>query len=1001
MELKKRGAFFSIDALIAVAIIFMIVIIAFPVVRQTTQQTELHYDVLTSLSNLKIGDYNNSYVQSLVAQGMIQNPNKTVLEQIGEFYITDPAQAKAIGNIVMSEFATNENIGLWFGNTLIASSNSSAYNPEDTVLIDTARQTITGIQNGTNVTGFSARAFLSSSLRDEYFYFGGYVGDGNISTKITYSGNITSALMELAISDDFELYINGIFSGNFAKSPSGLIPTEYSIPLDNFNSGENNLEIRGNYLHVTGGFIKITYEADLQYGEPEKYRFPGITGLVNLYDGFYIPETPDSLFISLHLDTDNTGILFNIGNVTIYNGSTSQEETITFSDAQLSSLLDYSSLSGKTTPLRLGLQNISFVTNGSRNADVFSVTDISGSMGGQKIADAKAANNVLIDVILNYSGNNIGLAAYQTWSEKNDFHTLSSNIASLKNEVGSWDAGGYTCVCCGILKATSCFEPNIFQDSFNGQAIGSNPIGWELSEGNGKIEIISPGLEGDRAVSIARLASQNPVMDHYFAPQDDKISFESTIRHNSGSGRVRIELEGTTSGFSTFEDYIIVRMYSGWIRNGNTQIAPYSLNVPYKIRIEVVPGANNYDLYVDDALVGDNIPVSSTRANVARISLTTESSNVNYDADGLKVFLTDGICEDPSQNSTRAMIVMSDGFGNRACGLDPVNDYNNDGDTTDDSSDHAIQAACDAYEKHNITVHAVGFGNGADEDTLQAIAACGNGSYYYADVDELALIYKELAENIIETTFNEQTIGTNQNLTTILYPDSYIEFNYTSISSPYGLIITKEEYFDNEFMCSFDLLPNSAILKANAVSYSGSKWTDRVVINDNEIYNLALFGRPYIELGDPYSINIPPYLLNTTNVLGLTTGVSPGNSSAGSASNKVIYTILTNVSGFSPITASANGCIWSIQFEDYSNLTSPIPSDYLGSEQCYYQQARREYNNNDAIQTAVYNLLAKLDIDSDGLVDAKFTEQNLEISTSQIKGIPFAWSTEAQVRLWR
>ncbi|NCO11106.1 hypothetical protein CO038_01025 [Candidatus Pacearchaeota archaeon CG_4_9_14_0_2_um_filter_39_13] len=805
MELKKEGAFFSIDALIAVAIIFLIITIAYPVVRQTTQQTELHYDILSSLSNLKVGDYDNAYVQSLIIDGTIQNPNNTLLEQIGEFYITDPEIAKTIGESILSDISTNENLGLWYGTTLIASKNKSSYDPDNSILIDTARQTITGIQNGTNVTGFSARAFLSSSLREEYFYFGGYIGDGNISTKIEFNGNITSASMEMAINNPFDLYINNVSSGSYSASPSDFTPSNYTLPTGNFQTGENIIRIEGDNIHIAGGFIKITYEAEIEYQQPQRYNFPGITGLINLYDGVYIPQTPDSLYISLHLDTNNTEIILNLGNKTIYNGSTSQEETITFSNSQLSSLIDYSSLADKTTPLRLGLKNVTFVNNGTGEADVVSVTDLSGSMNNDKLTNAKIANDVLIDALLNVTGNRIGLIGYNSRTIEGYSHHLSTNVQSLKSVVSSWRSGGFTCICCGINSA---------RDEF--------------------------------------------------------------------------------------------------VLNSN-------------------------------------------------------------------------------ESKTKAMIVMSDGRANKKC----------DEQGQADPKQDAILAACQAYQNYNITVHAVGFGTSADEETLQAIAACGNGSYFYADIEELALIYQQLAENIIETTFEEQTVGTSGDITTKLYPDSYIEFNYSSPTPPYGLLITKEELFDNTLSCSFDIISNATIISSNVVSYSGSRWTDNVVVNGQEIYNLEDFGKPYIELGDPYSINIPTYLLNQSNYLELTTGASKGNSSAGSASNKVIYTLLTNVSGFSAIAANANGCTWTIQFEDYTNITAPIPSNYSGSENCYYQSTRTEYNENDAIQTAVFNLLRKLDLDSNNLIDTKFTEQNLEISTSEITGIPYTWSTEVQVRTWR
>ena len=56
---------------------------------------------------------------------------------------------------------------------------------------------------------------------------------------------------------------------------------------------------------------------------------------------------------------------------------------------------------------------------------------------------------------------------------------------------------------------------------------------------------------------------------------------------------------------------------------------------------------------------------------------------------------------------------------------------------------------------------------------------------------------------------------------------------------------------------------------------------------------------------------------------------------------------------------------------------------------------------NDAIQIAVYNLLKLLDLNQDGKLDTKITEQNLLISSSEVTGIPYDWSTEVQVRRWR
>jgi hypothetical protein len=102
----------------------------------------------------------------------------------------------------------------------------------------------------------------------------------------------------------------------------------------------------------------------------------------------------------------------------------------------------------------------------------------------------------------------------------------------------------------------------------------------------------------------------------------------------------------------------------------------------------------------------------------------------------------------------------------------------------------------------------------------------------------------------------------------------------------------------------------------------------------------------------------------------------------------------------SSIASVAEGCLWTIQFWDDTNLTSPIPTNYTGSSLCSYDPINQVYNANDAIQTAVYNLLKLLDLDLDGRLDTKITEQNLQISASEVTGIPYDWSTEIQVRRW-
>ncbi len=120
-------------------------------------------------------------------------------------------------------------------------------------------------------------------------------------------------------------------------------------------------------------------------------------------------------------------------------------------------------------PGKIILKNI---TRTKRNAsvDIVSVVDLSGSMGfcdencdkdsctGEcddcKICNAKDGNKVLIDEILDYSSDNrVGLVGYRSSVSASDCHSLSDNDKSLKDKASSWEAGGGTCICCGINKA--------------------------------------------------------------------------------------------------------------------------------------------------------------------------------------------------------------------------------------------------------------------------------------------------------------------------------------------------------------------------------------------------------------------------------------------------------------------------------------------------------------------------------------------------------------------
>jgi len=867
-KIGKKGVFFSTDALIALIVIFIVILAVYPLAKNKRDDSEASSDILKILSSVKIGEIDNAYAKELISQGKIKDTNKSVLEQIGDFYVNNEPEAGTLAQSVLDSLDIDKNIGIWYGDEIIASVSSSPYETSEDVNLD--RQVISGIEKGKDLKGYSSRAYLSRANGVNYFYFGGYIGDGNITARIDLPGEPAEARIEIAINKDFDLYINDIFSGHYENSSSPTTPAIYNINAytGNFNSGINTARFSGQNLYIAGGYVRITHN-NSEYGLEKKRFIPGIKGIINIYDSFYIPGSLNSLSVFLHYKSDYKTV-FNIENKTVYNSSSTGENSVTIDNSALSSLLNYSKMSRKTIPYRFVLANVSYIANITKNIDVFSVSDLSGSMGdcaiyssapyctydccradgsrcqGQsclypgtcssqecgvcplnkpldknylienrnvcnktKLDLAKESNIAFIDSVLNNSVNRVGLKAYQTTYMPGLSHSLSNNSVSLKSKISSWVAIGNTCICCGINQAKSDLVANSTSDK------------------------------------------------------------------------------------------------------------------------------------------------------------------------------------------SRVMVVMSDGQANVGC-LEQ---------NTGNAKQDAINAACSAYAS-NITVYAVGFGSDADAATLQGIANCGGGKYYFGNVSEIVEIYRQIAQNIIEASYHEQTISSSGNLSTILYPDSYIKMNYTSDLIPYGLEFTAETdiFGNNTSEGSFTVPQDSEALEANVISYSGARWTDNVYVFNNtwqSIFSLSDYGNFYTLLGDPYAVNIPlKYLKKGDNKIKVTTGINPGNSTNGSAFNKIIYTLIKPAQGYSKISPVASGCKWHIEFEDSTSIVMNIPSAYSGTKVCSYNSTLVSYNDNDAINNAVFSLLSSFDLNSNHKVETKFSEQDLEISSNEVSGIPYKWATEVQVRTW-
>jgi len=1137
---SKKAIFFSIDAFIALGILFIFIFMGYVIVLEKADSSKVHYDVLKTLSTLKVSEFDNAYVQSLVSSGAITNPDITLLEAIGNFYVSNKTIATNITNEVLLGLDVKENIGIWYGPSLISVKNTTSL--EKATSIQTAKQFVTGIcDERTNttcgVTGFSARAFLSSSSRTKYTYLGGYVGDGNITLTTAYEGNITKAVLELAINKAFEVYINNNLIGSFAGSPDTKTPVNYTLPINLFQSGTNSIEIKGNNLYIAGGFLKILYEGGTEQEQIPKYYFPGIKGIINLYDGFYVPGTLNDLKISLHYDSPYE-IALVMGNKTIYENASNGNTTVSLTNSYLSSILDYNELSNKTTPLRLWLKNISYVTQGGNGEiDVVLITDVSGSMdwnmtedysesvirncndplltspSTQRLSLAKCIDKDFVATILNSSTNSrIALVSFS--SHANTYTSLTRNQTLLNNTINSYLPDSATCISCAINRAYQILESEssperpkailVMSDgvanrrstltctNFNGVG-GYNPQTIAAGATDGKIvnrneateawnllaqastqindldflnstlafavgnsgvllqwngsawnSLVSPTTENLNGIDIynktfalavgnkGRVIKWNGVS--WSAPQalgqspplNDVSIFSPNLMFiggaRSGSGRV---YKSTNSGSSWSIDnsnlgtvvrgvktissnlaFAIGNDGNIWKWNGNSWNLDSS---PTTQDLYGIDGTSSTNLFAAGGDFGNAI-ITSYNGNSWSLVYNTNGKDTLRDIvsfNDAAFTVGDGglIVEHQSSQWNQNFNVPPAYEGTSTSGLSCTGDEIYCSTNNTFASLNAKYSSCRANDNLNATVYSVGFGPvttcGFAANTLQSIADCGEGDYYAStNASELQQFYANIAHEFIQIAYGEQTSNVSGNISTRLYEDSYIEFNYTKKEVPFGLRATIEQIFTNKTAGLLNVPIDAFTVDTQLASYSGPLWTKEVKSNSQTVYNINDYGQDYVKIGDPYNIHIPSSTLNSSNLISMLTGSSPANSSEGSQYNKIIHTFVKNSTGYSPIVALAEGCTWAVEFNDASNTTLIIPKNYTGANACQYTFAAVSYEQNDALQTATYNLLKTLDINSDNRLDVYLTQNDVQIDLSQLTGVPFTWSTEVQVRTW-
>src|SRR3989344_2010813 len=357
----KKAVFFTIDSLLASGIIIISVLLVANFYSAEQQQININYasqDLVRIFSTMNVGEVNNDYAKSLIASGEITNINNTILEQIGDFWAENKIElAKNF-----TKNLTEDIIPAAYGFSVLVNDEPiySRNLPVKRSLVS-SRKIISGIAKAKPKEGFTARVLLSgikSKRTNAYVYFGGYEGDGNLTKKLILPNDVisfNSSYLEVDAGGNFNLYINNIFSGSYAKgsgSGGNMLADKWNLSnayLPNFRVGENiiNINFTSGSSYIAGGFLRVNYITssynDTQTSGYGKYWFPGIDGIINLYSSIYVPGALSNMLVFLNYSSNYTTYL-RLGNVAIYEGTSNGTIiNVTISNSTLSTLLDYNS----------------------------------------------------------------------------------------------------------------------------------------------------------------------------------------------------------------------------------------------------------------------------------------------------------------------------------------------------------------------------------------------------------------------------------------------------------------------------------------------------------------------------------------------------------------------------------------------------------------------------------------------------------------------------------
>lgn len=1119
----RKAIFFTIDSLLASGIVILSILLISNFYSAEQQGLNVNYaskDLVKVYSAMKVGEVDNNYVKNLIASNDITNINNTILEQIGEFWAESKTELAANFTKNLTEDIVPKNYGF---SVLVNGEVIYARNlPVNKVLVS-SRKLISGIAKAKPTQGFTSRVLLSgikSKKTSSYAYFGGYEGEGNLTKKLVLPNDVisfNSSYLEVDSGGNFDLYINNAFSGAYSKGSSGggnMLADKWNISsvyLANFRAGENTITVNftNGSSYIAGGFLRVTYTTssynDTQTPGLERYLFPGIDGIINLYSSIYAPNTPDRMNVSLHF-LSQYQVYLAIGNTTVFESVPSQNEQIVeLQNSNISSKLVYSQLGQKTIPVRLGLRSAN-ITVAGKVSDSVLITDRTSSMSACDITvnctaglcDSNAnggchdrrdkvainADKKFVDTVLQTNGSKVALVGFGTdASPVCDFHDFSDDNISLKHRISNYSSQwcGNTCISCGIHAATELLTENeVLYGTTQKFSINTTPFHVGDSGSGVSVDIkfnLSANVSRFVKSRLAIFGKEVNTEDGYYSCiyfNDRYVGRMCEPHHDPGWHTCSYPLKpgwfvgnisnvtvtgGTTSGCfqtsgdnddwdfqevklavwesssapSTAYDSIAAEVQIGDPPKNEMSSSSLAINVEKSkmksamLEFEAIDVSPNYYdcVYVNGNYVGSvdyqewngtnvwqkvlfDVPVAWLKNGANEVNLTSGTTSGCHRTFGdnddwrfrnlnLSVIWTN---DAGGYDRTKAMLVMSDGQANTKIG-----DTSSTGAGTE-----AVEKACDAHNLYGIGIYTVLFGDTTNSIAIQTLndsACCDDCSHFYTadNSDQLIEIYAKIAQSVSgNITYQAQSVNVSSLARTILYPDSYIAFNYTPAEAPFNkvpLSFETDRFGNNISSGTLFIYPNTSVLDAKVLSYSGNKWTDNLVVNGNNVYRLSDYGSDYLSLGDPSAVNIPVSQINEgSNSIIISTGANSSASTGGSNDSKVVYTLLLNgFADYSSVVAKSDGCSWTVSFEDGTASTIKVPSTYNGADLCSF--STKAYDANDALDNAVFMLLSNLDIDKDGKLEINIDANSLDVSTLTVSKVPSLWGPAiVEIRVW-